>query len=272
MDPRVLRMAGIGVAVVAIGAGIYVFTKDKEQPIKEDLTDKHAAVARRLERAKPKEAPPPDLKVPLRAFDLEVLSFVSRTGAEGPMGQEDVLPRSPAKVSFMKENSPAGPRVARINIDLDRDRTIDETWYFGDEGLVQREVKFRGNYRDRYVLEGEHWKLVKGIGATALVQPGEKKVTAVQLRPLDKEVLALVKQGIKSPRQLDVTPGREYKVSLHRGRDSTVTRVDIDMDRDGMLDESWSIRGPVRRRVAPAGDGKFSEEYVLRDDQWVRQR
>ena len=63
-----------------------------------------------------------------------------------------------------------------------------------------------------------------------------------------------------------------WKVNLYQdaGKKS-VNRLKIDLDGDGKWDEKWTIEDDqVKRQVAPADDERYTEEWRLRGDVWVR--
>jgi len=189
------------------------------------------------------------------------------------MRENDAMPDSPAKVTLQKENSPDGPRVRRMTIDLDRDGRIDEIWMFTGFDKVQRHVKMHEeHYTDLYDLDGDKWKLVQGFGATALMEPTDSTDNVFDLRPVDQDVLPLVGTKV-SGKQEDALPGKAYRVNLYSmNRSQRVDRIDIDIDRDNKVDERWNVRGQIRRETNPGDDGKFTEVYVLQKDKWRKIR
>jgi hypothetical protein len=272
MDPRHLRMLGLAVAIVAAGTGIYLFTSKKEQIPKEDPAEKAQAVARREKVRKSRDKVVPDLRVPLRPIDREILALAAK-GFPGPdQVLRDALPKAAVNVNLIKDKPSDDGRVHQARLDLDRNTSTDEVWRFKEGGVVERDVTFEGKgTRDSYVLDGDAWKLTKGEGATAGAAPRPRELIMSDLRPLDREILALARKGINGSRSNDVLPGRDVRVDLQRGKQPSVNRVEIDFDRDGMLDEHWSLGpGGVRRFVSPADNGKFTEQYELKGDQWSR--
>ncbi len=273
MDPKVLRMVGVGGAVVLAGAAVLYFrgSSDEEQQVAKS-PERAQAVAKRQERREKRQNLEPEVegvKVPLRPFDREVLTLVAQGISQPIQIGLDVLPKSMANVSLHKPNADASSPISSVRIDLNRDRSIDEVWKIREDGKIEREATVsRSRYKDLYVLDGDHWVLIRGSGATMLLQPHVIPTVAADLRPLDRQILELVGKNMQV---FDALPGEPVKVSLvQQGRRKKITRVEVDLDRDNSSDERWTLMGKIRRRVSPDDDGKFSEEWELKDDKWVR--
>src|SRR5262245_37600889 len=87
----------------------------------------------------------------------------------------------------------------------------------------------------------------------------------VALRDLDHHVLDYLKTSSSAPGD-DVLPKEVAKVTV--GKQGEDVEVTIDLDRDGRVEERWSIRAETTRRVvamAPRGRG----EYFLDGDEWA---
>lgn len=90
---------------------------------------------------------------------------------------------------------------------------------------------------------------------------------------MDQEILALVRTGIGKDKLTDAFPKKPYKVNLYRDSgDARVSRLKVDLDRDGKWDEKWSFgpEGRVKRQVAPADDESYTESYLLDGSGWKR--
>lgn len=91
------------------------------------------------------------------------------------------------------------------------------------------------------------------------------------LRPVDRDILAWRKTAVMSGDKVkDVFPGKPYKVDAYKDEGkSGVSRVKIDLDRDGKWDEKWDFEGDkVKRKVAPADDENYQLELRLDGDHW----
>ena len=92
------------------------------------------------------------------------------------------------------------------------------------------------------------------------------------LRPVDQQVLRLIRQGISGDKVKDAVKSGPYKVNLYRDAGhATVNRVKIDYDRDEKWDEKWDVAGPseVVRKLAPNDDEQYTRELVLQGDRWA---
>ena len=96
------------------------------------------------------------------------------------------------------------------------------------------------------------------------------------LRPMDREILARVEEGISGDKAKDAVRGRSWKVNLYRDAgQSRVNRLKIDLDRDEKWDEKWTFSTEggaekVKRQVAPNDDEAYTEEYRLEGERWRR--
>lgn len=91
------------------------------------------------------------------------------------------------------------------------------------------------------------------------------------LRPVDRDILAWRKTAaITGEKAKDVFPGKPYKVDGYKDEGKTgVSRVKVDLDRDGKWDEKWDFEGDkVKRKVAPADDENYQQEFRLDGDHW----
>jgi hypothetical protein len=83
----------------------------------------------------------------------------------------------------------------------------------------------------------------------------EKKPSTAPLRPLDRTVLQFLENGPpEKGKGEDIFPKDKAKVTVLAGEDPRgeyrASRVDIDLDRDGQVDEVWRLNGKqiTRRR------------------------
>jgi hypothetical protein len=96
------------------------------------------------------------------------------------------------------------------------------------------------------------------------------------LRPMDREILARVAQGISGGKGKDAIKGRPWKVNLYQDAGhSRVNRLKIDLDRDDRWDEKWTFLSDggteaVKRQVAPGDDEAYTDEYLLDGERWRR--
>jgi hypothetical protein len=91
------------------------------------------------------------------------------------------------------------------------------------------------------------------------------------LRPVDRDILAWRKTAtMTGDKAKDVFPGKPYKVDGYKDEGKTgVSRVKVDLDRDGKWDEKWDFDGDkVKRKVAPADDENYQQEFRLEGEAW----
>lgn len=93
------------------------------------------------------------------------------------------------------------------------------------------------------------------------------------LRAVDTAILSRVKLGMSGKKVKDALKGRAWKVNLYQdpGANGAVSRLKLDLDRDGKWDEKWAFEGEgkVKRQAAPADDENYTAEYRLRGNRWV---
>jgi hypothetical protein len=275
MDQKTLRLIAAGGLTLAAGAGIYAMTRHKKAP--EKTEDKTAQVTKSERKARPKPTviPTPDLKTALRPIDKDIFAYIDGIEKGTATGNADAFPQIPHQVSIITDRDGKVPRMVRI--DFYRDKVVDERWNIDKDKVTRDVLLTRGLYQDRFVLEGDHWKLQGGLGATLLVGLGPTKLPPAEtepLRPMDKEILDLAKKADAAGGhhiQSDVNPKAPYKVSFVR-KDGRVQRAQVDVNRDNRFDETWNLKDPngVQRLINnPDGPG-FSKSYVLKDGKWVR--
>ena len=114
-------------------------------------------------------------------------------------------------------------------------------------------------------------------GDTAPAMPlavGEAAESLDALRPMDREILARVAEGISGDKVKDAFRGRPFKVNLYQDAgQSRVNRLKIDLDRDEKWDEKWTFtseggRDAVKRQVAPNDDEAYTVEFRLDGENW----
>ena len=110
--------------------------------------------------------------------------------------------------------------------------------------------------------------------AAAPVAPSDASPDA--LRPMDREILDRVAQGISGDKAKDAVRGRPWKVNLYQDAgQARVNRLKIDLDRDEKWDEKWTFSSEggvdkVKRQVAPNDDESYTVEYRLDGERWAR--
>ena len=112
--------------------------------------------------------------------------------------------------------------------------------------------------------------------ATSVAPAAAPDTSPDALRPMDREILARVAQGISGGKGKDAIKGRAWKVNLYQDEGhSRVNRLKIDLDRDEKWDEKWTFSTEagvekVKRQVAPNDDEAYTEEYRLDGERWSR--
>ncbi len=108
-------------------------------------------------------------------------------------------------------------------------------------------------------------------GAPATSAAPSSTTAGNDLRPVDRDILAWRKTAsIGGDKAKDVFPGKPYKVDAYKDEGKTgISRVKVDLDRDGKWDEKWDFDGDkVKRKVAPADDENYQLELRLDGDHW----
>lgn len=88
----------------------------------------------------------------------------------------------------------------------------------------------------------------------------------------DTEILnELIGRRLPGPEALDVLPQRAWAVNLYQDPSATsVSRVTVDLDRDGNADEQWTVEGTrVRRQVSTADDGRYDQSWLWQNGLWL---
>jgi len=105
------------------------------------------------------------------------------------------------------------------------------------------------------------------VAATAAAAGGPS------VRPVDQAVMAYQGRDLGSSKQKDVTKGKPYKVNLYQDAGkSSCNRAKVDLDRDDKWDEKWTFDGDaISRKVAPADDENYTDEYLWDGSAWQKQ-
>jgi hypothetical protein len=103
--------------------------------------------------------------------------------------------------------------------------------------------------------------------------PDPRKLPGLPLRPVDRQVFALLAKGGELTREqlMDAFPTATYKVKLvYSGVEHKIRVIAIDHDRDGKFDEGWQLSpGKVNRRAlkeVKPGEATF---YTLSYGLWL---
>ncbi len=96
-----------------------------------------------------------------------------------------------------------------------------------------------------------------------------KETPRPDARDLDQAVSRWIGSEFGGGRQDDVDPDGPHRIDLIQSEGSdTVDGIEVDVDRDGNVDERWTIEGAgVSREVSPSDDGNYTEKYA-----WIMQR
>ncbi|MDP2342234.1 MAG: hypothetical protein Q8O67_14855 [Deltaproteobacteria bacterium] len=205
----------------------------------------------------------------LRPLDKEVLLVLDRPVVEKI---KDATSGKPYKVNVYSDDK---KRFNRLKIDLDRDEKADESWTIKDDGTIERKVA--SNDDEKY---DHSWRLDITSGwvsldapppAAAAVTPASTPAAADGLRPVDNDMLALVK-GPAQEKVKDATKGKSYKINLYSDDGARFNRAKTDLNRNDKWDESWTFGadGSVERQVAPADDEKYTEVWTLSGGAWKK--
>jgi len=205
------------------------------------------------------------------------------TGISGKKAK-DVFKSEPYKLSLYADGGDG--RVNRLKVDLDRDGQWDEKWSFptpGSTSECKRQVSSDDdgqNYDKEFVLTGAGaWQPKGGSEVPAEPDPPAPGPEAdapgdlQPLRPMDTKIIAKIHAGISGKKEKDPW-SKNWKVNLYSDSgDGQVTRLKIDIDRDGKWDEKWTIEeagAKVKRKVSSGDDDTlYDREYRLRGRKWA---
>lgn len=166
-----------------------------------------------------------------------------------------------------------GQRFNRLKIDLDRDEQDDETWTIFADGHIERKVssKDNGSFDGAFRLEMSGWVDMQAPAAATAAPAATTTTTAGGLRPVDRDMLALVGSLTPTGKVKDATKGKPYKINLYSDDGQRFNRAKVDLDRDDKWDESWTWKGSdIERQVAPADDERYSEVWLLSGEAWKK--
>ncbi len=107
--------------------------------------------------------------------------------------------------------------------------------------------------------------------AGAEVHINQSEVTGPSAR--DTEIInELLPRRLSGPEQQDVLPDSKWAINLYQEPGANaVTRLTLDLDRDGMLDEQWKVEGTrVRRAVSTKDDGTYDQMWLWQNGLWLR--
>lgn len=96
---------------------------------------------------------------------------------------------------------------------------------------------------------------------------------APPMRPVDQAVFRFVELPQKEAKRADVEPRAPYRIDL-LAEDGRIVAADVDLDRDGNIDEHFRLYNPqtkrfsISRGVSPEDNGEFTEHFQWKDG-WV---
>ena len=227
----------------------------------------------------------------IRQVDGDALGLAGRPISE--VKAKDVFFRKPYKVKAFQD---AGhTTINRLKLDLDRDGLWDEKWDFeGDK--VKRHVATRDDehYDQEFRLQDGHWVFKNAPSSQTPPVPGRPNSPAIRsgaadttrqtppsppavgtlpLGPLDADLLALRTHPVSDYKAKDVFGNRPYKVKAFQDDgQSSINRLKVDLDRDGLWDEKWTFSGDLVTRQRSTGDNEtYDENYILDSSGWRKQ-
>jgi hypothetical protein len=201
----------------------------------------------------------------LREVDRDALTALQRPVTDKI---KDAAKGKPWKINVYADD---GQRFNRLKIDLDRDEKDDETWTVFADGHIERKVSSQdnGSFDVAQRLEMTGW--VDMRAAATPTTATATTTTADGLRPVDRDMFALVKSLAPTEKVKDATKGKPYKINLYSDDGKRFNRAKVDLDRDDTWDESWTWKGSdVERQVAPADDERYSEVWLLAGEAWKK--
>ncbi len=110
-------------------------------------------------------------------------------------------------------------------------------------------------------------------GATPVNPDQPSAISGPSERDVDKAVMRWAGKDLGSKKLKDVTKGRPYKVNVYQDSgNSTMNRAKVDLNRNDKWDEKWTFDGSsISRKVAPADDENYSENYVWNGSAWAKE-
>lgn len=147
-------------------------------------------------------------------------------------------------------------------------------------GGVAAGVRAAGMNRARVPIEkaAPQATAVQPQAPAAQTPPAQTPAEPVEgaLRPMDRDILALLARPMSGDKIKDAFPSRSYKVNVYKDEGyASANRLKIDLDRDEQDDEKWTIEGSgsemtVKRQVSPRDDGNYPLEYRLLHGAWAK--
>ena len=156
--------------------------------------------------------------------------------------------------------------ISRIWVDLDRDWMWDIRGEVRDGELLV--IRFSPADNERYE-PAVQWT---GAGWTpAPMELKEKRETALGegMSPAVFAAVGFRDQAIGSAR-LDVEPEKPWKLDVYPDSAGNADRAELDLDRDGSLDQIWRFEDPVRVEITPKG-AKEPVHYIWTGERLVPQ-
>jgi len=100
---------------------------------------------------------------------------------------------------------------------------------------------------------------------------GEKGIPKPALRDVDKAVSEWLGQDVGAGRHDDVDPDAAWRIDLVQAEGATYAgSIEVDLDRDGNVDEVWAVEGSsVTREVSPDDDGNRTKRYGWIMGNWI---
>jgi hypothetical protein len=275
----VRRAVIAALVVVAGGAGVMCFRSSSSE---DPAESKRAAAASERQRMRTEAATQPLMPIAPRvapvttptptaalpAIDQEVMAVVARTAVQAKV--KDASQGKPYKVNLYSDD---GKRFNRAKVDLDRDEKWDESWSFGANGSIEKQVSDNDNDKyDRtlYLLYGQ-WSTLATAAPPAPTPAATPVVAATQLPAIDQDVIALVGRTPVQEKIKDATKGKPYKVNLYSDDGKRFNRAKVDLDRDDKWDESWTFdeTGGTEKKVSTTDTENYDRSYRLNGDRWV---
>ena len=94
-----------------------------------------------------------------------------------------------------------------------------------------------------------------------------------EMRSIDQQMFVYREFSVPPGGLQDVQPSEKFRVDLtQEGPGSIATGAQLDLDRDGNVDEVWTFAPEIERLVSPSDDGTYSERYRWDGYVWVKVR
>lgn len=202
----------------------------------------------------------------LRPVDVAALTVLGQPVVDKI---KDAARGKPWKINVYADD---GVRFNRVKLDLDRDEKDDESWTIFADGRIERKVSStdNGTMDDAFRLEQSGWVDMRSP-PTETALPAAT-ATQAAARPVDTDLLELVRRLAVQDKVKDATRGKAYKINLYSDDGARFNRAKVDLNRNDKWDESWTFRSAtdIERQVAPADDEHYTEVYQFIDRAWVK--